>query len=233
MSSVPQQIIAMGGGGFSMEPENPRLDRYILAQAGKSNPSVCFIPPAPWKDYIERFHAAFAKFECRASDLSFYPPPTADLESFILEKDIVYVGGGTTKSMLAVWREWNMPAILKKALEKGVILSGLSAGGICWFDWGVTDSIPGALTPLKCLGFLAGSFCPHFDGEPMRRPEFHRLLKEGKIPAGLAADDGAAVHFIDGKLERAVASRPKAMAYQLGIENGEVAERGILPRYLE
>jgi peptidase E len=233
MTEKLQQIIAMGGGGFSMEPENPRLDQFILAQTGKSSPAVCFIPPAPWQDYIDRFRAAFAKLPCRTSDLIFFPPPTADLESFILEKDVIYVGGGTTKSMLAVWREWNFPQILQKALQNGVILAGLSAGAICWFDWGVTDSIPGELTPLKCLGFLPGSNCPHYDGQPERRPAFHRLLQEGKIPPGYAADDGAALHFINGKLDRVVASRPNATAYRLTLENGKAIERALDARQLK
>ncbi|RUR78715.1 Type 1 glutamine amidotransferase-like domain-containing protein [Chlorogloeopsis fritschii PCC 9212] len=178
---VSQQIIAMGGGGFSMEPENPLLDMYILRQSQKERPKVCFIPTASGDSdrYIVRFYSAFVKLSCAPSHLSLFQPPTADLRSFVLEQDIIYVGGGNTKNLITLWKEWGLDNILREARESGVILSGLSAGSICWFEEGVTDSIPGQLTKLKCLGFLKGSNCPHYDGEPERKPSYHRLLSEG------------------------------------------------------
>lgn len=229
-----KQIIAMGGGGFSMEPDNLALDRYILEQTGKSRPMICLLPTASGDS--ERaafsFYAAFSKLECRPSHLFLFDPPTADLASFLLEKDIIYVGGGNTRSMLALWREWELDAILRRAWEGGIVLAGISAGAICWFEQGVTDSVPGELGPLDCLAILSGSYCPHFDGEIERRPAYHRLVKEQKILPGYGVDDGAALHYIDQDLRRVVSSRPEATAYAVQIEAGEVTERPLESDYL-
>ena len=229
-----QQIIAMGGGGFSMEPDNPALDQYIVAQTGKSAPSVCFLGQAGGEnlDYAVRFALAFRKLGCRTSTLSLFEPPP-NVETFLLNQDLIYVGGGNTKSMLALWWEWDLPLSLRKALELGVVLAGVSAGANCWFAEGITDSVPGELTVLPCLGFLPESFCPHYDGEPQRRPAFHRLLAENAILPGYAADDSAALHFINGKLHKVVASRPHALGYRLGRRNGEVVEEPLATEYLE
>jgi len=210
-----RHIIAMGGGGFSMEPENLALDRYIVKQTGKRRPKVCFLPTASGdaEGYCFRFYAAFTQLDCHPSHLSLFRLPTANLESFVLDKDALYVGGGNSRSMLALWREWGLDAILRKAWHNGVVLAGLSAGAICWFEQGVTDSVPGPYTALPCLGFLPGSCCPHYDGEPERRPSYHRLLAEGQIQPGIALDNGAAAHYTDAGLFQIVVSRPDAKAY--------------------
>lgn len=185
------QIIAMGGGGFSMEPESPLMDRYILNLAGKRSPKVCFLTPgADETAYAYRFFTAFSRHDCRASHLSLLRPATADLSAMIHEQDVIYVGGGNTKSMLALWREWRVDQALRSAWERGVVLAGLSAGAICWFDQGLTDSIPGPLQPLPCLGLLKGSCTPHYDGEAGRRPALHRLIAEGAMMPGWALEDG-------------------------------------------
>ncbi|MBE4907253.1 peptidase E [Bacillus luteolus] len=217
-----KQIIAMGGGGFSMEPENPLLDTYILNQSGKNNPKICFIPTASGDsdDYISRFYTFFEKQECQPSHLSLFRPPTRDLESFILEKDIIYVGGGNTKNLLVLWKEWDLDVIFKKAWEQGILLAGVSAGSICWFEEGVTDSYGDRLEALKCLGLLEGSNCPHYDGEKDRRPSFQAFVDSRKITPGLAADDGVAFHFIDKELHKIISSRPNAKAYKVYNENG-------------
>jgi dipeptidase E len=178
-----RQIIALGGGGFSMEPENTLLDTYILKHSGKENPKICFIPTASGdsEDYIQRFYSSFQNQNCRPSHLSLFRPPTRDLENFIMEKDIIYVGDGNTKNLLALWKEWGLDAILKKAWNQGILLAGISAGSICWFEEGVTDSYGEGLEPLSCLGFLKGSNCPHYDGEADRRPAYHNLIREMKI----------------------------------------------------
>jgi peptidase E len=224
------QIIAMGGGGFSMEPDNPLLDQYILDQAGRPRPKICFLPHATDDAvrYVHNFYHAFVKLDARPTYLSLFAPHTADLESFLMEQDVIYVGGGNTKSMLALWREWNLPAILKKACEHGTVLAGLSAGAICWFEAGVTDSIPGRLTPLPCLGFLPGSCCPHYDGEADRRPAYHRLIRAGQVAPGIALDDGAAAHFRGGQLQHSVSSRPHARTYLVRLE-GDIARDEPLP----
>ena len=228
-----KQLITLGGGGFSMEPENPLLDRYILAQSDKSNPKVCFVPTASGDSdsYTTRFYDFFEKENCQPSHFSLFKPPTRDLEGFLLEKDIIYVGGGNTKNLLVLWKEWGLIPIFKKALEQGIILAGISAGSICWFEKGVTDSYGDGLETLECLGFLKGSNCPHYDGEAERRPAFHRFIESGEVGEGIAADDGAAVHYIDGSIHKIVSSRPDAKAYRVYFD-GKVIEEELKTKYL-
>lgn len=229
-----KQIIALGGGGFSMEPDNLALDRYILEQSGTAKPKVCFLPQASAEhpDYIVRFYKAFASFDSYADHLSLFKPHTADIEDFILSQDVIYVGGGNTKSMLALWREWKIDEILRRALNNGVILAGISAGAICWFEQGTTDSIPGNLTAMSCLGYLKGSCSPHYDGEAERRPTLHHLVENDEILPGYAFDDGAAGHFIDGKLHKVVSSRSHAKGYYIQKAEGLVQEETLDTDYL-
>lgn len=212
-----KQIIAMGGGGFSMEPDNPLLDQYVLDQSGKPCPKICFLPHAvdDATRYALNFYHAFSKLNCRPTWLSLFAPHTADLESFLLAQDVIYVGGGNTKSMIALWREWGLDAILRKAYDAGIVLAGISAGANCWFEQCSTDSIPGPYRVLAGLGFLPGGFCPHYDGEPNRRPSLHKMLAEGQILPTIACDDSAAAHFVDGKLIGIIASRLTAHGYHV------------------
>jgi len=229
MAETLQQIIALGGGGFSMEPDNLTLDRYILAQARTAEPAVAFIPTASGDaaPYIVNFYTAFASLRCRPSHLSFFSR-TPDLRAYLLAQDVIYVGGGNTKSMLAVWREWGLPELLQEAWAAGIVLAGVSAGAICWFEQGVTDSFADKLRPLTCLGLLPGSCCPHYDGEAERRPSYHQLLQTGAINAGFAIDDGAAIHFVGTDVHGVIASRPKAAAYRVQLVDGAVREE-VLP----
>ncbi|WP_299737544.1 peptidase E [Rossellomorea sp. y25] len=230
-----KQIIAMGGGGFSMEPENLLLDQYILNQAGESNPKVCFLPTASGdaEGYIERFYNAFHSLPCEPSHLSLFKLPTKDLERFFLDKDIIYVGGGNTKSMLALWREWKIDSILKKAWESGTVLAGLSAGSICWFEEGITDSYGEDLETIKGLGFVKGSHSPHYDGEEKRRPLYHSFIDKGKLQAGYGVDDGAALHFKDESLYKVVSSRVQASAYWVEKREGDMYETVLSTEYLK
>lgn len=229
-----KQIIAMGGGGFSQEPENPLLDTYILQQSHAARPKVCFIPTASGdaEGYIQRFYRAFSVYDCVPSHLSLFQNTPKDLEDYLMEKDILYVGGGNTKNMLLLWKAWNVDKYIRKAWENGVILAGLSAGSICWFQEGVTDSLPGELTRLECLGFLQGSSCPHFDGEVDRRSSYHRLLQEQKIGSGIAMDDGVAVHYLEDQIFRVISSRTLAKAYQVSYVSQQVIESEIIPIFL-
>lgn len=212
-----KQIIALGGGGFSMEPENPLLDQYILQQSNKSLPKLCFLPTASGDadNYITRYYNFFDKQPCKPSHLSLFSPPSRDLEGFLLEQDIIYVGGGNTKNLLALWREWGLDDILRKAWTKGIILAGISAGSICWFEEGVTDSFGDGLEPISCLGLLKGSNCPHYDGEVERRPAYQSLIASGSLQPGIAVDDGVALHFINEEIVHIVSSRPSAKAYRV------------------
>jgi dipeptidase E len=216
MSARRRQIIAIGGGGFSIEPENAALDRYVLSQARRSNPAVCFLATASGdaEEYIARFYAAFSKYRCRPSHVPLFAR-TPDLDKVLSAQDVICVGGGNTKSMLAVWRDWQLPAFLRRAWLSGIVLAGVSAGAICWFDFGVTDSWANRLAGLPCLGFLRGTCCPHYDGEPERRPALQRLVAQRAVPTALALDDGAAAHFVGRKLLRIVSSRPNARGYRV------------------
>ncbi|WP_064093190.1 Type 1 glutamine amidotransferase-like domain-containing protein [Rossellomorea aquimaris] len=229
-----KQIIAMGGGGFSMEPDNLLLDQYVINQSEEPTPKVCFIPTASGdaEGYIDRFYEAFNALNCKPSHLSLFKLPTKDLESYLLDADIIYVGGGNTKSMLALWREWEIDQILRKAWEKGIILAGLSAGSICWFEQGMTDSYGEDLDVITGLGFLKGSHSPHYDGEENRRPSYHQCILAGEIKDGYAADDGVALHFHDGNLFKVLSSRMNAMAYKVSNVNKKVLEKAIPTQYL-
>ncbi len=229
-----QQIIALGGGGFSEEPANLALDRYILEQARKLNPAICFLGQASAEsaDYTLRFYQAYAGLGARPTHHGFYNWPVTNPEPLLLAQDIIFVGGGNTRNMLAIWQAWDLPRILRQALEQGTILAGISAGANCWFEQGITDSIAPQLGVMDCMGFLTGSFCPHYDAEVERRPTFHRLLTEGRVRPGYAADNGVAFHFIDGKLHRVVSSRPTALGFRLDVVDGHPREQVIEPEVL-
>jgi dipeptidase E len=228
-----RQIIAMGGGGFTMEPENPLLDEYVLSQSAKENPAICFLPTASSdnEEYIAMFYRYFTTQTCRPSHLALSEPPTSDLEDYILEKDIIYVGGGHTTRMLVQWKITGLDAILKKAWELGILLAGVSSGAACWFEEALTDSVPDRLTPEKCLGFLKGSCCAHYDN-PKRRPTFHRLIRSGKMRSGIGTDNFAALHIINSQVKKVVGSRPGAAAYRVRKEGKQTVERVLRPIYL-
>ena len=231
---APGQIIALGGGGFSMEPENLALDEYVLRQARAPRPAVAFVPTASGDadSYIASFYTAFSELPCRPSHLPLFSR-TPDLREYLLAQDVIYVGGGNTKSLIGVWREWGLPEVLREAWAAGVVLAGVSAGAVCWFEQGLSDAFAGELRQIQCLGFLAGSCCPHYDGEAERRPTYHEFLRTGAIPPGLAIDDGAAVHFVGEDIHRVVASRPGATAYRVREEDGAVREEALPVELLE
>jgi dipeptidase E len=232
---MTSKLIAIGGGGFLMEPENPLLDLYCLSCTGKTIPKVCFIPTASGdsEEFLTRFYTAFARYPCEPSHLAFFRKPRAgaipleDIERNLLSQDLIYVGGGNTRAMLAVWLEWKIDEILKKAWHSGILLAGMSAGAICWFESGGSDSsstLIDTLSPLLGLGFIHGSCTPHYDGEPHRRPEAQRLIASGELPPGIGIDDGSAVLFEGQKIVEVVASRAGANAYRVKLESGQIIE---------
>ena len=205
----------MGGGGFSME-ETPVLDDFVLSLAGRDQPRVMFVPTASGDspDYVARFAQAFDG----RGELSWLPlfVRSVELRDAIEDIDIVYVGGGNTANLIALWRLHGLDVVLREAAARGVILAGVSAGALCWFESGVTDSFGPDLAPLTGgLGFLAGAFTPHYDGDPNRRPMLQRLVADGTLPDAWAADDGCALVFRDGAVADVVTSRPGARAYRV------------------
>ena len=221
-------IIAIGGAGLFSEPENPALEKYLLDQSHTDRPNVLMIATARGDDatYVGKFHEAFGALGANTQDLPFFHR-TPDLRRVVLAQDVVYVGGGNTQSMLAVWREWGLGEILKEAYESGIVLGGQSAGAICWFEQGVTDSWADRLRPLDCMGFLPGSCCPHYDGEIERRPAYQALIQQGQIRPGYAIDDRVAMHFRNGRVERVVSKKSGSTAYRVSIDAGLVKEEAL------
>ena len=212
-----RHIVAMGGGGFSYD--DPVLDRYVLDLVSAGRPKVCLLPTAAssMAMYVTRFLGAFPSSSFEPTFLDLFDRTVADPGSFLAEQDVIYVGGGNTANMLAIWRVHGVDHALREAWEGGVVLCGLSAGANCWFEASTTDSfLLGRAEPLADgLGLLPGSFCPHYDSEEERRPSFQALVAGGALPAGVACDDYAAAHFVGTELLEAVASKPGAGAYRV------------------
>jgi peptidase E len=237
--SERRRIVAMGGGGFSTEPDNPLLDRFVVELAGRRRgrrrPTVCYLGTASGDQerYAGLFFRAYAQLDCRPTELSLFHREVRDLRAFLLDCDAVLVGGGNTANLLAIWRLHGLDDALRAAWEDGVVLAGWSAGMICWFQAGVTDSFDvRRLAPLKDgLGWLPGSACPHYDSEPRRRPTYRRLVCEG-LPAGYAADDGAALVFHGVELAEVVTSRARARAFRVACDERGLAETALPARFL-
>lgn len=224
----------MGGGGFSMEPENLLLDQYILEQAQNKKPKICFLPTASGdqQSYIDAFYKAFETLECNPSHLSLFEPNFKSTEELLLNQDIIYVGGGNTRNMMILWKEWGLDELLIQCYQEGIILAGISAGSICWFEEGLTDPLNGPLYPIKGLGILKGSHCPHYDGENKRKPAYRQHISEELMKPGYAADDGAALHFVDEILYKSVSSRKNSNVYYAEAKGNEVLETKLDSVYL-
>jgi dipeptidase E len=201
-------------GGFTGEPA---LRDYVLALSDAPRPKVRFLGTATgdgvWA--TERFYEQWPATRCEPADVPLFGVPDHPNER-LLEADVVVVSGGNTANLLAVWRAQGVDRTLREAWERGVVLTGWSAGAICWFESGVTDSFSSALDPIDgCLGFLGGSMCPHYDSEELRRPVYTRLVHEGTLPPGLAADDAVGLHFAGTELAAVVTSVTGSTAYRV------------------
>ncbi len=209
-----RHIIGLGGGGDTPE-QTRRLYDYVLDVTGKERPRLMWVPTASRED-PEGFTYFHDQFGDRGvlSNLRTYPWPPSDLRELILSQDAICVSGGNTANMLAIWNVHGIDDLLREAWEQGVVLWGASAGMICWFEAGVTDSFGPQLEGMDCLGFLAGSACPHYDGEEKRRPRYRELI-DGGFREGIAADDGVALHYVGTELTEIVTCRPSATAYRV------------------
>ncbi len=211
------QIITIGGGGFAQADSQLLFERYLLRCLGsKQAVRVCFLPQASNenREYVSKFYETFTELGARPSWLSLFAKVKVGWEKQLLASELIYVGGGNTKSMLALWRAWGVDQVLKEALAKGTILAGVSAGAICWFEQGLTDSV-WPLGVLPGLGWLAGSACPHYDGEVERRPAFVAMLAQGEIMPGIAIEDQVAVHYVDGVIKKVLCAVPGKKAYRV------------------
>jgi dipeptidase E len=210
----------MGGASLAPEDYDPRLNTFVLSLARRERPRVCFVATASGDapTYVASFYRVFsAHHDCSVSDLGLFERTVADLRGFVLSQDVVWVGGGNTASLLAVWRTHGLDVVLREAWDAGVVLCGVSAGMNCWFEASTTDSFDlSQLAPLHDgLGLLPGSACPHYDSEEQRRPLYRGLVASGEFPAGYAADDAAAIVFEGREVREVVCTEPGATAYRV------------------
>ena len=222
-----RQIVAVGGG-WSCDG----LVDFILGLTSRRPPRVLYVGTAGAENpaaALRVYDGMQGKAEVRR--VEFFPWPADDLEGLVREQDAIYVGGGNTANMLAVWRVHGFDELLRRAADDGVVLSGSSAGGVCWFEHAVTDSFGPQLRAMECLGLLGGSFCPHYDDEELRRARYHELVAGG-LPGGYAADAGVALHFVDGELRQVVACSKGTTAYRVELVDGEVRETPLEARVL-
>ena len=222
---MDRQIIAIGGGGFGRHPGVGTIEKYILQQSDKEKPNICFIPTATGDSdsYKVSYYETLNKLNCNPTHLDFFKR-TTDLEKLIKEQDVIFVGGGNTKSMLSVWREWGLDNILKKAYMEGTIMSGVSAGAICWFENGVTDSWADKLNVMKCLNFTKGNCCPHYDEESERKPSLSQFINEDLLRDCYAIDGGCALHIKNDELYKAISFMDDKNSFFVKKENGEIKE---------
>jgi peptidase E len=225
-----RHIVAMGGGGFGSG--NSMLDRYALSLVDAERPKVCFVPTASGDDagYTLEFFRAYSSYGCHPFVLNLFSREVEDIGAYLAGMDMIYVGGGSTANLLAVWRLHGVDQALEEAWYGGVVLSGLSAGANCWFDASTTDSyLIGKADALNDgVGFLPGSYCPHYSSEPERRPSYMRMVAEGVLPSGYACEDGTAVHFKGTELHTAVSVDGDATAYRVA-RVGDGASEEALP----
>ena len=223
---MKKQIIAIGGGGFGRSPGEGLIEKYILDQSEQNDPKICFIPTATGDNeaYKVNYYSTFSKLDCSPSHLDLFKR-TPNLKDLILKQDIIFVGGGNTKSMLAVWKDWGLDLLLKEAYEKGVIMSGVSAGAICWFDQGVTDSWAEDLKIMDCLGFVEGACCPHYDEEPQRKPSLNKFITEKVLKSCYAVDGGCALHIEDEKEFKSVVFSKNKNSFLVEMKDNKVAEK--------
>lgn len=211
-----KQIIASGGGGFTRKSSIFALEKYMLAQTNKINPKICFLPQASNEDaaYIAKFLETFQMLGAQPTWVSLFGRVEDSWRKKILDADLIYVGGGNTKSMIALWKAWGVDTLLREAYEKGTVMAGVSAGMLCWFEHGITDSV-WPLGIVEGLGFLPGSACPHFDSEVERQEVYKKLVKSGAVKSGIALEDHTAAHFLDGKLHTIITEVEGKKGFQI------------------
>ncbi len=211
----------MGGGGFTTDERSAALDRLALELAAVPAPRVCFLPTASGdpREQVTRFYDRFGEWTCEPSTLSLFhlARDRVDPVAHLLAQDVIYVGGGSMRNMLAIWREHSIDVAMRKAWASGTVLAGLSAGAMCWFEGGVSKS-GGMPEAVSGIGLLPGSLSVHMDSEPERLPVYFEAVGGGRLPPGFAADDGAALVFRGLALQECVASRPDARVVRVAAD---------------
>jgi len=236
MDIRPRQIVAFGGGGFSMEWGNTLLDDYVRGLTGLERPKVCFLPTASGDadHYVVRFYRAFPSSSCEPTHISLFRRETGvgDPRGHLLEQDLIYVGGGSLVSLLGTWKAHGIDTALREAWEAGVILCGGSAGALCWFSHALSGFHEGPARELEGLGLLPWSCAVHYHEESKRRDRFLAAVGDG-LPAGYGIGDSAALHFVGTELAAVVSSCPDARAaFVVADRFGFASEHELGVRYL-
>lgn len=236
---MDKHIVAGSAGsatGFNAELELSPTLLYTLSLTHNKRPRLAYIDTAMGDDpfRISRFYDACSREDIIASHLALFPMPNhADIEQFILSQDVIWVGGGSFANMLAVWQLHGLDLILQKAYEQGIVLAGVSAGALCWSSGGTTDSFGTELRLVKNgLGLVPYSCGVHYDNEVTRRPLFQKLIAEKKLPEGYATDDGVSIHFINGKIAKAVSEQPDKRAYHVYLTKDGLQEDVLDPHLI-
>jgi dipeptidase E len=208
-----ETLILMSAGGYTLEPESEMLDRFFLSFVKKLRPHICLLPTASGdrSETIERFHTKFGEYGAKTSHISLFMPETDDIEGHLLKTDGIYITGGNTKSMLALWREWSVDLALVKAYKAGIPIAGISAGAMCFYEQGFSDSFDSGYQKIKGLGILKGSFCPHFSPGNERAALYENSIKSGKLKSGIGVGDGVALRYQEGVLTEIIKSRSSAI----------------------
>lgn len=222
------KIIFVAGGGL-----NKTYIKYVAALTNKPNPKICFVPTATGDspNTILTWYANCEDLPIRPYVMRSFINSNTTLQSFeetIMSMDAIIVGGGNTLNMMAIWKVQGIDVALRKAYEKGIILAGGSAGSLCWFTAGSTDSRPKELTIVEGLGILNFSHSPHYLEESGRRPLYHQLILSGKLKAGYACDDRAGLLFVNGVMKKSVTQDENHRNYFVSIKDGKIDEQ-LLP----
>jgi peptidase E len=225
--------ILIAGGGF-----RETFIRYMASLTGKERPRLCYLPTASADSAggIIRWYEKCARLDVephvQESFISSYGMDQTFAE-VLLSMDGIVVSGGNTLNQQAIWRVQGIDEVLREAWDRGIVLGGASAGSLCWFEEGTTDSRPKELTRIECLGFLKGSHSPHYDGESQRRPRYHELIRAGVLKPGYACDNDAGIYFVDNEVRRVVSTRDEAKVYFVDLEGGRVVERVMEPERID
>jgi len=226
-----RRLFVIGGNAFDGALPPHLLLRYMLSMTKKNDPTVCYLPTAKGDsaEMITRWYETMNEFKCRPRHLRLFGNSSQmkNLDKRLLSADAIFVGGGNTLNMLAIWKAQGVDKILRQAWEKGILLAGESAGMICWFEQGVTDSRPGKISLLDGLGFLKGSACPHYHDEPDRKPVYQEMVRSGEAKDGVACDDGVGLLYEGDSLTRAVRAARNGKATRVLRQQDKVIEEPI------
>ncbi len=226
--------ILIAGGGFVSTP----FIRYMARLTGKARPRICYLPTAVGDQpaAIITFYKACATLDVTPLVQASFIASTEQRESWdeaLLSMDAIIASGGNTLNQQAIWRAQGIDLVLRQAWDRGIVLGGSSAGSLCWFEEGTTDSRPKALSVVQCLGLLPGSHCPHYSSEPGRRPLYQSLIANGRMKPGYACDDDAGIYFEDDRVVRVVSAREGAKVYYVNVVDGAVSEREFEPERID